>query len=168
MTAKAADYSRRAGGAAIGARLRRLSERFDRETGRIYAAQGVDFEQRWYGILNQIVLNGPMTVGEIAAALRVTHVSVSQARRALEEAGLIKSFSDESDARKRRLELSKDGQVLVTQLAPLWQALNDSALELDAQVGGLVRMIDCVEDALEAHSLFDRVANRIGGLKEIG
>lgn len=151
----------------MGARLRRLSERFDRETTRIYAAQGVGFEQRWYGILNQIVLNGPMTVGEIAAALRVTHVSVSQARRALEDAGLIMTLSDKSDARKRRLELSVDGQALVTRLAPLWQALSDSAAELDAEVGGLVRMIDCLEDALEARSLFDRVANRVGGLTDV-
>lgn len=162
MTGKPADYSREAGGAAIGARLRRLSERFDRETAQIYAAHHIHFEQRWYGILNQLVLNGPMTVGEIAAALRVTHVSISQARRALESAGLIQALSDETDARKRRLKLTGQGQALVTKLAPLWQALSDSAEELNAEVGDLARLLDSLEDALHLRSLFDRVADRIG------
>jgi len=158
MTVRQADYSREAGGAAIGARLRRLSERFDRETAQIYAAQGVRFEQRWFGILNQIVLNGPMTVGEIAAALRVTHVSVSQARRALEGEGLLQALSDETDARRRPLALTGDGQALVTKLAPLWQALSRSAEELNAEADDLVRLLDRLEDALDARSLAERVA----------
>lgn len=161
MTRKHEDYSREAGGAAIGARLRRLSERFDRETAQIYAAQHVRFEQRWYGILNQLVLNGPMAVGEIAAVLRVTHVSVSQARRALEGAGLIQALSDGTDARRRRLALTDGGQALVTKLAPLWQALSDIAAELNAEAGDLVRQLDRLEDALNARSLFDRVGDRV-------
>ncbi len=35
---------RQASGAAIGARLRRLSERIDREANAVYAARGIDFE----------------------------------------------------------------------------------------------------------------------------
>ena len=45
-------------GAALAARLRRLSERFDRDATKLYAAQNIRFEQRWYGLLNQLVLNG--------------------------------------------------------------------------------------------------------------
>lgn len=162
MTGKPADYSRAAGGAALGARLRRLSDRLDRETAQIYVAQGFRFEQRWFGILNQIVLNGPMTVGEIAAALRITHVSVSQARRALEGAGLIRSLSDETDARRRPLALTADGQAFVASLAPLWKALSESAEELNAEADNLVRLLDTLEDALDARTLSDRVAARTG------
>lgn len=162
MMAKQTDYNREAGGAAIGARLRRLSERLDRETAQIYAAHRVHFEQRWFGILNQLVLNGPMTVGEIAAVLRVTHVSVSQARRALASAGLIQALSDEADARRRRLDLTVDGQALVSKLAPLWQALSNSAAELNAEAGDLVCLLDRLEDRLDTRSLFDRVGDHVG------
>ncbi|WP_213981594.1 helix-turn-helix domain-containing protein [Sphingomonas sp. dw_22] len=55
----------------------------------------------YVGALNQIALNGPMTVAEIAASLRVTHVSVSQARYSLEAAGLVHSLNDEEGARRR-------------------------------------------------------------------
>ena len=167
MTGKRSDYSREVGGAAIGARLRRLSERLDRETGQIYAAQHVHFEQRWFGILNQLVLNGSMTVGEIAAVLRVTHVSVSQARQALAAAGLIEAVSDKCDARRRQLRLTDDGQVFVTKVAPLWQALSDCAAELNDEAGDLVRPLDRLEDLLDKRSLVDRVRDRLGLTPEV-
>lgn len=157
------DYSRAARGAALGARLRRLSERLDRESARVYSSLGTQFEQRWYGILNQIVLNGPMTVGEIAASLRMTHASVSQARRSLETAGFVESLNDSTDARRRPIALTSQGQVLVAELAPVWRALGDGAAELNAEAGDVVALLDRLDDALDARSLFDRVAAGIAG-----
>lgn len=159
---KRPDYSRSAGGAAIGARLRRLSERIDRDSTRIYTALGIRFEQRWYGVLNQLVLNGPMAVGEIAAALRITHVSVSQSSRSLEGAGLVRSTTDVADARRRRLVLTAKGRALAADLAPLWQAFHEAAAELNADAGNVVRLLDRLDDALDARSLFERVAERAG------
>jgi DNA-binding MarR family transcriptional regulator len=138
-----------------------LSERLDRESARVYSALGTEFEQRWYGVLNQIMLNGPMTVGEIAAALRVTHVSVSQARRSLEAAGFVQSVEDAADARRRPITLTARGKALVAQFTPLWQALSDSAEELNAEAGDVVTLLDRLDDALDARSLFDRAVVRI-------
>ena len=159
---KLPDYSRGARGAALAARLRRLSERFDRDATRLYAAQNIRFEQRWYGILNQLVLNGPMSIGDIAQTLRITHVSVSQASRSLEAAGLIASAASAEDARRRALSLTQKGNVLVAQLSPLWLALNSVAEELNAEAGDVVRLLDRLDDALAHKSLFDRVADKLG------
>ena len=162
MVAQAEDYSRQAGGAALAARLRRLSERFDREATRLYAAQNIRFEQRWYGLLNQLILNGPMSIGDISQALRITHVSVSQASRSLEAAGIIISATSTEDARRRELRLTPKGDALVAQLSPLWQALNSVAEELNAEASGVVRLLDQLDDALARRSLFDRVADKLG------
>ena len=83
------DFPRSQGGAAIGARLRRLSETLDYDAARVYGALGIRFEQRWFGVLNQIDRHGPMSVGDLATQLRITHVSVSQTRQSLERAGII-------------------------------------------------------------------------------
>ena len=155
------DHGRDARGGALGARLRRLSERLDRDSTRVYSALGIHFEQRWFGLLNQILLNGPMTVTDIAAALRVSHVSVSQSRRALEAAGLVDSLNDQNDARRRLIHLTPKGQALVIDLAPLWQALADSAEELNAEAGNIVTLLDLLDDALDNQSLFDRAIHRI-------
>lgn len=159
---QSADYSRQAGGAALAARLRRLAERFDRDAARLYAAQGIGFEQRWYGLLNQLVLNGPMSIGDIGRALRITHVSVSQASRSLEAAGIIVSASSADDARRRELRLTSEGEALVAQLAPLWLAFNTVSEALNAEADDVVRLLDRLDDALARRSFFDRVADRIG------
>lgn len=160
------DYSRNSGGAALAARLRRLSERLDRDGTRIYAAKGIRFEQRWYGLINQLVLNGPMSIGDIAQALRITHVSVSQASRSLEAAGLITSAPSTRDARRRQLTLTEAGNALVAELSPLWSAFNAVAEELNTEAGDVVRWLDRLDDALARMSLFDRVADRVGIVRQ--
>lgn len=134
----------------------------DRDASRIYAARGIEFEQRWFGPLNQIALNGPLAIGEIAARLRITHVSVSQAMRSLEAAGLVVSSPDETDARRRVLSLSPSGQAKVAELAPLWAAFEQAATTLDEEAGGVTRLLDRLDDALTDASLYDRIAALLG------
>ena len=156
------DYSRSFGGAALGARLRRASERIDRDGTRVYAAQGIQFEQRWYGILRQLVEHdGPMAVGEIAAILRITHASVSEASRSMDRAGLIASDISPDDGRRRLLRLTPKGQALAAELAPLWDAFNSAALELNAEAGDLVDLLDRLDDAMDRQSMFDRILSKI-------
>jgi DNA-binding MarR family transcriptional regulator len=169
MVVQSSDYSRQAGGAALAARLRRLSERIDRDGSRIYAAQDIRFEQRWYGLLNQLIVNGPMSIGDIAQALRITHVSVSQASRSLEAAGIITSAASPDDARRRQLTLTAKGNALVAELSPLWLAFNAAAEELNAEAGDVAHLLDRLDDALARKSLFDRIAEKAGiALRDTG
>jgi DNA-binding MarR family transcriptional regulator len=156
-----ADYSRGKGGQALGARLRRLSEKIDYDGTRIYAAEGIVFEQRWYGVINQLTLNRAMSVGELAAALRITHVSVSQTSRSLEKAGLVASAPDPADARRRRLRLTAEGEVLAARLAPLWQAFSRAAEALNEEAGDAVRALDRLDDALARRSMYDRIQDEL-------
>jgi len=158
------DYSRSFGGAALGARLRRASERLDRDGARVYAAQGIRFEQRWYGILRQLVEHGrPMAVGEIATILRITHASVSEASRSMEKAGFIASSAAAEDGRRRLLHLTESGQALAVRLTPLWEAFNTAAQDLNDEAGDLVRLLDRLDDALDRQSMFDRIMDQVPG-----
>lgn len=155
------EYTKRMGGAALGARLRRLSETIDRDATRAYATMGIRFEQRWFGVLNQLVLNGPMTVSELAAALRITRASVSQARQSLEDAGIVETEEHPSDARQRHLVLTNAGSKLIRRLKPLWQAMDDAALEVDAEADNAVAALDRLDEVLARQSMFDRIVERL-------
>lgn len=157
----ASDYNRGKGGQALGARLRRLSERIDGDSARIYAALDLQFEQRWFGVLNQLVLRGPSSVGDLAAAIGITHVSVSQSCRSLEAAGLIAPAADPGDARRRILSLTPDGEALVARLTPLWAAFAEAAAELNQEAEDAVAALDRLDDALARKSIFDRIRERI-------
>lgn len=156
------DYSRSFGGAALGARLRRASERIDRDSTRVYAALDVRFEQRWYGVLRQLIEHDrPMAVGEIATILRITHASVSETSRSMEKAGLIASSPAPEDARRRLLSLTDQGQALVARITPLWDAFTAAAQDLNAEAGDVVRLLDQLDEALDRRSAFDRIMSRI-------
>jgi len=157
------DYTARSGASAIGARLRRLSERIDRDAARLYAESGVPFEQRWFGVMNLLHLRGTLTVGELAAELGVSHATVSQVRAALEKAGLIAWEADRSNARMRSLRLTATGQETVARLEPLWQALSDAAVDLNDEAGDAVAALDQLERAAGRLSLYERVKSRLGG-----
>ena len=152
------DYVAERGGAALGARLRRLSAAIDVDAARIYAAMGLRFEQRWFGVINQLSLNGPMSVSELAAVLGISHASVSETRQSLEKAGLVLSEPDRRDLRRRTLALSRSGEALVDQLRPLWSAFDEVARRLDAEAGGVTQALEGLEQALGRRSLLDRLA----------
>jgi DNA-binding MarR family transcriptional regulator len=158
---RAGDYVRDQAGAALGARLRRLSDRIDREADALYQALNLDFEQRWFGFVNQLVLHQTRTVGEIAGALGVTHVAVSQVRSALAERGLIVAEIDPADSRKRVLKLSAAGKRLALKLAPIWGALNEAARDLDSEANGVAHALERLESALDRRSLTNRVQSRL-------
>jgi DNA-binding MarR family transcriptional regulator len=160
------DYTRKYGPAAIGARLRRLSESIDEDAGRIYVDLGIDFQQRWVGILEQLHDRGAQSVGELAASLGIRHSSVSQTRRSLEEAGLVESEVDPADARSRLLRLSISGKQLVRRLQPVWKALNATSLELDREAGQVINALDRLDRALARLSLYDRAQQKLKGSGE--
>ena len=159
------DYTRKYGPAAIGARLRRLSESIDEDAGRIYVDLGIDFQQRWVGILEQLHDRGAQPVGELAASLGIRHSSVSQTRRSLEEAGLVESEVDPQDGRSRLLRLSGSGKELVRRLQPLWKILNATSLELDQEADHVIAALDRLDRALERLSLYDRVRQKLASRK---
>ncbi len=150
-------YLNDAHGANLGARLRRLSEAIDRDASRTYGLMGIDFEQRWFGLLDQLIINGPMSVQEIAEALGITHVSVSQSRQSLEKSGYVASRADKNDGRRKEIYLTRKGRKLTQILHPLWQALVMVAIELNEEADDLVASIDKVESALHRQSIHDRV-----------
>lgn len=151
------DFLRDMGGAALGAWLRRLSERIDREAGRVYAEAGAEFEQRWFGVMNQLALHGALSVGEVASALGISHVAVSQTRQSLEKAALVVTEPDAHDRRSRKLRLTLKGQQFYLRMAPIWEELARVAVELDREAGGVVAVLARLERALDRKPIPDRV-----------
>lgn len=161
------DITRKYGPAAIGARLRRLSESIDEDAGLVYDQLGIRFQQRWVGILEELSKRGPRSVGELAEVLGIRHSSVSQTRRSLEEAGLIESGADPDDARSRRLSLSASGRQLVRKLEPLWEILNATSIELDEEAGHVIAALDRLDAALDRLSLYERIRRKWSATKPL-
>jgi DNA-binding MarR family transcriptional regulator len=148
----------RQGVTAFGSRLRRLSERLDREVLAIYRAAGERFEPRWYAVFTTLRDHGPLTVGELSQCLGVTHAAVSQVRTALEREGLVRGEPDAQDARRQILSLTPLGRETAERLAPLWAAVADATSEMLAEhAPTLLSNLDALESALDQRGLPARV-----------
>jgi MarR family transcriptional regulator, organic hydroperoxide resistance regulator len=144
------------GSAGVGARLRRLSERIDREARAVYKHAGIDFEQRWVGVLILLIERRAITVGELAEALGITQPSVSQTLRSLQAAKLVAARTDPRDPRRRLQSLTEAGLQLVEKARPVWEALMEAARDLDREGIDLVTPLAQIERELDKKSLHER------------
>jgi MarR family transcriptional regulator, organic hydroperoxide resistance regulator len=142
--------------AGVGARLRRLSERIDREARSVYKHIGLDFEQRWVGVLILLIERRAMTVGELAQALGITQPSVSQTLRSLQTAKLVVAQQDPHDPRRRIQSLTKAGSAFVEKARPVWEALMEAARDLDRAGIDIVTPLAQIERELDKKSLYER------------
>ena len=144
------------GSAGVGARLRRLSERIDREARAVYKHAGLNFEQRWVGVLILLIERRALTVGEIADALGITQPSVSQTLRSLQAAKLVSARTDPRDPRRRIQSLTEAGLRLVEKARPVWEALMEAARDLDRVGIDIVTPLAQIERELDKKSLSER------------
>ena len=156
---KGHDYSKEARCTALGARLRKLSEQLDRDYSRVYTQNGASFEQRWLGVLTQLDLNGPLSIGDLATLLGITHVSVTQTCQSMTKEGLLLSSTSKSDARVRLVRLSKKGSSLIVQLAPLWAKISEAGELLNQEAGDVIAALDRLDAALKKQTFYDRIVD---------
>lgn len=162
------DFITGKGSAAFGTRLRRLSERLDRDVRELYRAQGVDFEPSWYPVVIALDEIGAMSVGELASHMHISHAAVSQIRGKLLKSGLVAVRDDTTDHRRQMLRLTRKGQVLVERLRPLWKAIAHVTEQLNRlHAPHVLRELMALESALDDRSLFDRVSDEVESSKPV-
>jgi len=156
------DFIKAKGMAAFGTRLRRLSERLDRDVQGLYRAHGADFEPRWFPVVMALLDRGSLSVGELASMIGITHAAVSQVRGELIARGMAHVARDPADGRRQMLELSAKARRQCEILAPLWAAIMRSTEMLClAEAPHLLAELNRLEDALAFKSMAARVAEQM-------
>ena len=157
------DFITDKGSAAFGTRLRRLSERLDRDVRELYREHGIEFEPSWYPVVASLGEIGPTSVGDLASHMRISHAAVSQIRGKLLKASLVSVREDAADHRRQVLRLTRKGQALVGRLRPLWEAIAHVTEQLNRlHAPHLLRELTALETALDEQSLIDRVSDKMG------
>lgn len=148
------DVIRQKGAAAFGTRLRRLSERLDRQVAALYRAHGVGFEPRWFPVVTLLREHGKLSVGELATVIGITHAAVSQVRGELIRQRLVRARADPADRRRQILALTDKGKALCRKLEPLWRAVASATEALAKQEApGFFDQFGRIEAALERNPM---------------
>jgi MarR family transcriptional regulator, organic hydroperoxide resistance regulator len=157
------DVIRKRGYGALGCRLRRLSERLDRDLRDAYQAHGVYFDPAWFPVLAALADHGPMSLAEIAECTGLSSASASAVRNRLLTEGLVVAEPDARDLRRQRLSLTPKAQSLMTSLEGIWAAMAKASQALCAETApDLLNHLELLELALSRRKMSARVKSMLG------
>lgn len=143
--------------------LHHLIRSMDNEIARIYSERGVTgLTSRQVKPIVRLHRLGPMTIGELASTLDVTHSAASQTVSALSRSGYVR-IKPGPDARTRSVMLTPKGRELVPLLEAEWKATEAAIAELEGEVAhDMGRIALDFRAALEKESFHDRISKHLG------
>ncbi len=143
---------------AIATRLKRLSERLSQDVSKIYKESEVDFEAKWYLVLELLNRKKLLAITEISESLELSHAAVVQFVDQLVERKLVKTSTDKKDARKRMISLSPGGKKVLCELEPILNVIKDENKKwIEEAEGNILTILDQLEQALDKKSMYQRV-----------
>lgn len=143
---------------ALATRLKRLSERLSQDISRIYKESGLDFEARWFLILELLMRQRQLSVTEISEALQLTHPAVVQFVDQLQTQGLIKTSPDSRDKRRRLISLSAAGKQMYRKISPMLAVIREENRKwVEEASASLLTVLGELEKSLDEKSMYKRV-----------
>lgn len=144
------------GGLAISTRLQQLSDQFRKDGALIYKANNIDFEPKWFPVIYALHVKPALSILELSEEIRYAHPSTITLLKELEKEGLIESFKDAKDERKRMVRLTEKAQLLVHKMQPIWKAMRKAAEDITNTANNLLQAMDETEYQLKKEGFFDR------------
>ena len=148
----------------LGTRLKRLSERFLSEVGKIYEKIDIDFEPAWFPMVFLLYKKGPLSITEISDELNFSQPAASQLVSLLLKKGLLLLNPEIHDRRRKIVHFSPEGEVIVRKLIPIWKTLEKSMMEIftsDEDDLHVVESFNELERKLNSISFSDSVLDKL-------
>jgi len=148
----------------LGSRLRRLAERMQGDVTRVVAASGLPIQPGQYPLLATLDLYGPLTVGEMVEALRVSQPGVTRNLSRLVALGLVETTRAHRDQRQKTMSLTATGKAAMARSKrEVWPQVEGAVIDLCAGLSGsLFDQIAALERALDQAPLDRRASARPG------
>ena len=147
---------------AFASRLKRLSERLQKDASRIYKERSMDIEARWFPVLYALKQESPLAVTALAEALRLTHPAINQIAGDMSRRGLLKSKRDSRDERRRLLSLTVKGQKALKDVEQIWKEISHETSRILKIAGNdMLAALENIENILDQKSMYERITERL-------
>jgi len=148
----------------LGTRLKRLSERFLSEVGKIYENLNIEFEPAWFPMVFLLYKKGPLSITAISDELKVSQPAASQLVSSLYKKGLLLLIPEKFDKRKKIVHFTEKGEETIKELLPIWEILENSMFEIICNEKEDIHIVDSfnqLESKLNRFSFSDSVINKL-------
>jgi DNA-binding MarR family transcriptional regulator len=152
------------GYAGLGTLMRHVLDLMEGDVAKVYEDAGVrEYRPRFSPVVRVLVANGPMSIGDIARAVRVTHSAASQTVNQMSRSGLV-TLEPGVDARRRIVELTDRCRSLLPTIEAEWAATAAAVTALDAELPlPLSDVLTAAVRALEKRPFAQRIADSARG-----
>ncbi len=140
-------------------RMRQFSDYLVEEEMRVYHEIGIEIPYRWHSIL-QIFdeYTEVLTITDLADIQNKTHPDVVYTINQMQKDDLIKEETDKSDRRKRIVSPSPKAKILIEELKPSWQAVQDATNQWVKEIApDLWLNFEALTNSLEKKTFFQRI-----------
>lgn len=152
------DIVRSLGYLMLGTRLKRIGEMLQADATRIAAAQGVTIQSSQYPFLGAIDKFGPLTIGEMTAAVGISQPGVTRSVAQLAKLGMVNVREGRSDRRQRIITLTAAGRRQIELgKQQVWPRVEGAVADLCKTLSGpLLEQLAAMERELAARPLDQR------------
>ena len=119
----------------INFRLKSITEQLHVISGHLLVRSGLPLRQRWLPLYHYLIQEGPHAVTDIATSIGLSHPAVLQFAQEMIEVGLLASYRDPQDRRKRVLALTAAGKQLKPQFVDYLREADDLMASVFAVAG---------------------------------
>jgi DNA-binding MarR family transcriptional regulator len=156
------DYIDELGSLALASRLKRLLNRMHADGEKVYRDLNIDFKTKWFPVLHILSKRSPLTLMQIADALKQAHPSVIEVVDELVKRSLVSQQRSTADRRRRELSITSKGKRMCEKLAPVWEAFREAGEEVNvANKNNVLAAITKMERAIDNESLYDRIMKKL-------
>ena len=148
----------------LGTRLKRLGELLQAQTQTVVDESYGTVTAGQFPFLAAIDRLGPLTVGEMAAAIGIAQPGATRTVAQLTAAGLLAPLDDPSDRRIRRVDLSHRGRAIVERAkVEMWPVVEQRVASVCRGLeGDLLSQVNQLEDILRNEGLFPNTRKEKG------
>lgn len=147
---------------ALATRLKRLGERLASDVNKIYKELDLNFESKWYLVLELLSRRKILSIVDIADELKLTHPAIVQFVDQMLNAKLIEASKDSKDGRKRLVSLSLNGKQLLKDLEPVLSIVKrENEQWLKEADHNLLATMAQLEAALDERTMYQRIKEQM-------
>lgn len=143
---------------ALATRLKRLADRLSADVSRVYKESELEFEAKWFLILELLSREKTLGITEISESLGISHPAVVQLADQMLAQGLIKASVDEKDARRRLISLTPAGKQMHKKIGPMLEIIREENRKWLATARyNLLAVLSELETSLDEKSMYKRI-----------
>lgn len=108
-------------------RFKRISDKLHVDGDKIYKENGLNFKASWFSVFYILSLaEEPKPILALAQEIGVSHITIKNVARELEEENLVNIEIHPSDKRSKQVSLSENGKQLLPALEKIWSAFGET------------------------------------------